>query len=144
LSLVVLGTCMRSWAAGILTKNSELSTTGPYAITRNPLYVGSFLMMTGFCTLIGAWHDFIAMLLLAVLLYWPKIKSEEAYLQRKFGQQWDDYLRATPRLLPRFFRVRQIRSEWSFSQWRRNSEHITVFAVIAGLVIFQVWSKLLP
>ncbi len=140
LTLVVLGTCVRSWAAGVLTKNSELSTTGPYAITRNPLYLGSFLMMMGFCTLIGTWHDALAMLLLAILLYWPKIKSEEAYLRRKFATQWDAYFQATPRLLPRRLTLKKIRSEWSFAQWKRNSEHVTVLAVMGGLVIFQVWS----
>ena len=101
LQLIVVGTCIRSWAAGILTKNRDLSTTGPYAFTRNPLYLGSFLMMIGFCTIIGALRDFIAMLLLALLLYWPKIKSEEAYLQQKFGQLWSEYRQSTPRLLPR-------------------------------------------
>ncbi|HEX5472768.1 MAG TPA: isoprenylcysteine carboxylmethyltransferase family protein [Lacipirellulaceae bacterium] len=140
LVFIALGTCVRSWAAGILTKNSDLSITGPYAITRNPLYLGSFLLMIGFCTLIGTWHDFAIMLILAVLLYWPKIKNEEMHLRQKFGTRWDDYVQSTPRLLPRFLSLKNTRSEWSVAQWKRNGEHVTVLAIIGGLVMFQVWS----
>ncbi|HVT28023.1 MAG TPA: isoprenylcysteine carboxylmethyltransferase family protein [Lacipirellulaceae bacterium] len=143
-TLIVLGTLMRSWAAGVLTKNSELSTTGPYAITRNPLYLGSFLMMIGFCTLVGRWHDYVVMLILAVLLYWPKIISEESFLRAKFGPQWDEFFNTTPRLLPHRINLSKARSEWSFAQWKRNSEPVTVLAAVAGLVIFQAWSILLP
>ena len=115
LLFVLVGTLVRSWAAGVLNKNAILSTSGPYAITRNPLYLGSFLMMIGFCTLIGAWHNYVAMLLLAVLLYWPKIKGEEVSLHRKFGQDWNDYARTTPRLLPRRLWVNGGRADWSLA-----------------------------
>ncbi len=47
--LVVGGLALRSWSAGILRKNAELTMAGPYGLIRNPLYVGSFLMMFGFC-----------------------------------------------------------------------------------------------
>src|SRR5262245_26146854 len=51
--LIVLGLVLRSWAGGILHKGAELTTTGPYRLIRNPLYVGSFLMMSGFCAVIA-------------------------------------------------------------------------------------------
>lgn len=142
LFLVIAGTSVRSWAAGNIKKNTELSTNGPYAITRNPLYVGSFLMMAGFSTLAGTLHDFVAMLLLAVILYRPKIKNEEAYLQQKFGPVWNEYVLSTPHLLAFRFNVQALRSDWSFAQWRRNREHITVGAVMLGLVVFQIWFEL--
>src|SRR5215213_5268758 len=50
--LIFAGLAIRSWSAGILRKTRELTTTGPYAVIRNPLYVGSFMIMSGFCTLI--------------------------------------------------------------------------------------------
>lgn len=142
LLFVVVGTLVRSWAAGVLNKNAILSTSGPYAITRNPLYLGSFLMMIGFCTLIGAWHNYVAMLLLAVLLYWPKIKGEEVSLHRKFGQDWNDYARTTPRLLPRRLWVNGGRADWSLAQWWRNKEYMAVLGVGLGLVVFETWFHL--
>jgi protein-S-isoprenylcysteine O-methyltransferase Ste14 len=133
---------MRSWAAGVLTKNKDLATNGPYAVTRNPLYLGSFLMMIGFSTLLGAVHGFVVMFLLMVVLYRPKIRSEETYLQQKFGSRWDDYAARTPRLLPRHVSLRAMRCAWSVGQWRRNKENVTVSGVIIGLAVFQAWSSL--
>ena len=139
LGLVVSGVLIRGWAAGLLHKNEFLSKTGPYALTRNPLYFGSFLMMIGFCTLIGALHNYVAMLLLALTLYVPKIKAEELYLQRKFGTEWDEYVRRTPRLLPRPFRIVDVRSNWSWAQWWFNKEYMAVLGVAIGLLVFEAW-----
>jgi hypothetical protein len=96
-------------------------------------------MMLGFCTLIGALHNFVAMTLLAVLLYWPKIKNEEASLQGRFGQEWTDYARATPRLLPRRLPIRGAWAGWSFAQWWRNKEYMAVLGAALGLVVFESW-----
>jgi protein-S-isoprenylcysteine O-methyltransferase Ste14 len=142
--LVVSGVLMRGWAAGVLHKNALLSTNGPYSFTRNPLYLGSFLMMIGFCTLIGALHNYVAMLLLALTLYVPKIKGEENLLQRKFGPAWTDYVHQTPRLLPRHFSLRAMRSEWSWAQWRLNKEYMALLGVALGLVVFEIWFRLNP
>ena len=60
--LVFGGLALRSWSAGILHKNAELTTSGPYGLIRNPLYVGSFMMMCGFCTLIGNPVNFLFIL----------------------------------------------------------------------------------
>ncbi len=142
LVFVISGVLMRSWAAGILHKNAFLSTNGPYAITRNPLYLGSFLMMIGFCTLIGALHNYVVMLLLALTLYVPKIKAEELLLQRKFGAEWNEYVRRTPRLLPRRFSFHDVRSDWSWAQWLLNNEYMAVLGVALGLAVFEAWFML--
>lgn len=139
---VVTGLLMRGWAAGVLHKNALLSTDGPYSLTRNPLYLGSFLMMIGFCTLIGALHNYVVMLLLVLTLYVPKIKGEEYFLLRKFGVAWTEYARQTPRLLPRHFSLRAMRSEWSWAQWRLNKEYMAVLGVLLGLVVFEAWFRL--
>jgi protein-S-isoprenylcysteine O-methyltransferase Ste14 len=139
LFLVVAGILVRSWAAGVLKKNSVLSTIGPYALTRNPLYLGSFLMMIGFCTLIGALHNYVAMTLLAVLLYWPKIKVEEASLQGRFGQKWTDYARTTPRLLPRRLLAPGAWAGWSLAGWWHNKEYMALLGAALGLAVFETW-----
>ncbi len=97
---VVPGLWLRGYAAGYVKKNAELTRTGPYAYTRNPLYLGSMLIAFGFA--LAAGRIWLGVLLLALFLaiYWPTILSEEAYLRSTFPG-FDTYAAAVPRLLPR-------------------------------------------
>ena len=100
LVLVLPGLWLRGYAAGYVKKNAELTTTGPYAHTRNPLYLGSMLVAFGFAA--AAWNlaIFVALVLLFAAIYGPTIQGEEAYLRGHFAG-FDAYARAVPRLLPR-------------------------------------------
>ena len=100
LVLVVPGLWLRGYASGYVRKNSELTTTGPYAYTRNPLYLGSMLIAFGFAAASGSWIVFIALAVLFAAIYIPTIQSEEEYLRGKFAG-FDVYARSVPRLLPR-------------------------------------------
>jgi len=139
LSFVIAGVLFRSWAAGVLNKNSMLATNGPYALTRNPLYLGTFLLMIGFCAIIGEIHNFVALFLLALLLYQTKIEREEAYLGNKFGSDWTNYVRSTPKLIPRRLYAKNMFADWSFALWLRNEEYNAVAGACLGLVVFAVW-----
>jgi len=101
LVLVVPGLWLRGYAAGYVKKNAELTTTGPYAHTRNPLYLGSMLIAFGFAA--AAWNlaIFVALAVLFAAIYVPTIQGEEAYLRGHFAG-FDAYARAVPRLLPRW------------------------------------------
>jgi hypothetical protein len=100
LVLVIPGLWLRAYASGYVRKNSELTTTGPYAYTRNPLYLGSMLIAFGFA--VAAWNLAILLSLAALFaaIYIPTIHSEEAYLRGHFAG-FDAYARQVPRLLPR-------------------------------------------
>ena len=100
LLLVLPGLWLRGYASGYVRKNAELTTTGPYAHTRNPLYLGSMLIASGFA--LAAWNAwiFLALAVLFAVIYIPTIQSEEAYLRTHFVG-FDDYARAVPRLFPR-------------------------------------------
>jgi hypothetical protein len=100
LLLVVPGLWLRGYASGYVKKNAELATTGPYAHTRNPLYLGSMLIAFGFAA--AAWNLLILLALtgLFAAIYIPTILGEEAYLREHFSG-FDDYTRVVPRLLPR-------------------------------------------
>ena len=137
-SLVVLGLALRSWAAGILHKNSELTTTGPYRLIRNPLYVGSFLMMAGFCALIGDGDNFWLMLGPILVMYTIKVREEERSLSELFPAAWADYVRATPRFLPRIARA-DLSAHWSGAQWMRSREYQALLATVAALVAMKIW-----
>lgn len=100
LPVVLPGLALRAYAAGYVKKNAELTRTGPYAHTRNPLYLGSMLIAFGFA--VAAGRIWLGVLLVALFLaiYWPTILSEEVYLRSVFPD-FDAYAAAVPRLLPR-------------------------------------------
>ena len=104
LLLVVPGVCLRAYASGYVKKNAELTMTGPYAYTRNPLYLGSMLIAFGFALASRSIWIAIALAVLFAIIYVPVIKGEEAFLRSTFPE-FDAYARRVPRLLPRLGRA---------------------------------------
>ena len=100
LLLVLPGLWLRAYAAGYVRKNAELTTSGPYAYTRNPLYLGSILIAFGFAAAARSTVIFAVLLLLFTLIYLPTIRSEENFLNSAFPE-FSAYRRQVPRLLPR-------------------------------------------
>jgi len=137
-SLVAVGLALRSWAAGMLRKDAQLTTSGPYGIIRNPLYVGSFLLMIGFCTLVDDPENIWFVLGPFLVLYIMKVSREERRLSRIFGDQWQSYVRSVPRFLPRRLPSLSF-ADWSLSRWLGNREYRAVSAVFLGLVALQLW-----
>lgn len=94
------GIWLRAIAAGFVKKNRELTTTGPYAYTRNPLYLGSIIIALGFAVAsLNLWVA-VPIVLLFFAIYLPVIRSEEAYLGSVFPD-FEQYMKAVPRLIPR-------------------------------------------
>jgi protein-S-isoprenylcysteine O-methyltransferase Ste14 len=100
LALVVPGVWLRGYASGTVKKNRELAVTGPYAYTRNPLYLGSMLIAAGFAVALLSWPVALALALGFAVIYVPVIASEERFLRANFPG-FDDYCRRVPRLIPR-------------------------------------------
>jgi len=89
--VAVIGEAIRIWAAGHLEKGREVTTSGPYAFTRHPLYVGSTIIGVGLA--VAAWNIVVTLLVLnylAVTLT-AAIKTEEAHLTEKFGRAYPEY-----------------------------------------------------
>jgi protein-S-isoprenylcysteine O-methyltransferase Ste14 len=101
LVLVIPGLWLRGYAAGYVKKNAELTRTGPYAYTRNPLYLGSMSIAAGFAIAAGRWWLVVLLVGMFLLIYVPTILSEETFLRGAFSQ-FEEYARRVPRLLPRF------------------------------------------
>jgi protein-S-isoprenylcysteine O-methyltransferase Ste14 len=99
LLLVLPGLALRGYASGYVRKNAELTVTGPYAWTRNPLYLGSMLIAFGFAA--GARSPLLAVLLAVLFagIYVPVIRGEEEYLCQRFPG-FQAYARRVPRLIP--------------------------------------------
>jgi protein-S-isoprenylcysteine O-methyltransferase Ste14 len=100
LALVVPGLWLRGYAAGYVKKNRELTMTGPYAHTRNPLYLGSMLMAAGFAVALESWLMGLVLAAGFALIYIPVIASEERFLRATFPD-FDAYCGHVPRLVPR-------------------------------------------
>jgi protein-S-isoprenylcysteine O-methyltransferase Ste14 len=100
LVLVIPGLLLRGYASGYVKKNAELTTTGPYAHTRNPLYLGSMMIAFGFAVAARSLWIAGVLVVLFAAIYIPVIRSEEEYLRSVFPD-FDAYAATVPRLLPR-------------------------------------------
>ena len=98
--VVFPGLWLRAYASGYVKKNTELAVSGPYAYTRNPLYLGSMLIAFGFAGAARSIWIFLALAILFAVIYAPTIRSEEEFLRRQFPE-FAEYTRCVPRLFPR-------------------------------------------
>lgn len=138
LVLVLAGLAIRSWAAGILQKSREVTTAGPYQLIRNPLYVGSFLIMVGFATIIDDAENIFFILGPVVVLYFFQVLYEERSLAKAFGAQWHEYASRTPRFVPKRL-PREPFAAWLKSTWLRNREYRALLSVLTGLAAIEAW-----
>jgi hypothetical protein len=146
LILVVPGLWLRGYASGYVKKNAELATTGPYAYTRNPLYLGSMLIAFGFAA--AAWNLWILLVVAGLFsgIYIPTILGEETYLREHFAG-FEAYAREVPRLLPRLTAARATtrdgeRGGFSSALYRKHREYNALMgagAIYMALVLRFVW-----
>jgi len=139
--LVAAGMGLRLWAAGHLVKLKTLTTGGPFAYTRNPLYAGSTLAAAGFCVA-SQWVWSAALLVVVYLLcYLPTVLHEERLLRTVYGEQYDRYREAVPRFLVRL-RPYSERGERGFD-WRQMVRNRELQAMVSTLVpLLLMWLRL--
>lgn len=99
-TVALAGVLVRAWAAGHIVKNGRLATTGPYAHTRNPLYVGTFLIMCGFAVIATPWLLLVVVALFA-LVYGPVMRREAEHVRALHPDAYDAWARAVPMFVPR-------------------------------------------
>jgi protein-S-isoprenylcysteine O-methyltransferase Ste14 len=134
--LALLGAALRGWAAGTIRKERELSTGGPYAHTRNPLYLGSFLIGAGVTVAGGRWEFALLFLVFFAGVYGRAIRAEARLLGERFGERYADYARSVPLFVPRVVPYRSSLGAapggFTLARWRRNREYEALLGVIAG------------
>jgi protein-S-isoprenylcysteine O-methyltransferase Ste14/tRNA A-37 threonylcarbamoyl transferase component Bud32 len=147
LILLVPGEAVRMWAAGHLLKSKELVTSGPYAYTQNPLYLGRLLILSGLAMMCPApWHlnwIFLGVGLAGFFAYYMprKLRVEGSRLEERHGERWRLYRRSVPVLFPALNRysAAEVRP-WSWSRMSRNREYMMVLGLAA--VVGYLWSRL--
>ena len=137
--LSLAGLSLRAWAAGHLAKNQNLAVSGPYALTRNPLYLGTLLVAAGLA--VASRQPLLAVLFAAAfgLVYLPAIELEEQHLRALFPE-YAAYAERVPRLGFRLPAERNSAS-FKFAQYLKNQEYQASVGYLAGLALL-VWKVL--
>jgi len=137
--VIVPGLLIRAFASGHVRKNEMLTTSGPYAYTRNPLYLGSLLIGIGFAVASRSWWVGIALAAMFFAIYFPVILDEEAFLRQKFSG-FEEYARRVPRMFPRLAAPHSITNDASagfsldlYLQHREYNALLGALAIVAAL-----------
>src|SRR6188474_304150 len=142
-SVSVLGLALRAWAAGHIRKNAQLATSGPYAYTRNPLYLGSFIMGLGFTIASGRWWLGVLFVALFLGIYLPVMRVESATLAQLFGERFQEYARAVPVFWPRItpYRTGKARIRFEQSLYLRYREYRAALGLMVawGLLVLKAY-----
>ena len=139
--LVIPGLVIRALASGYLQKNKQLATGGPYAYTRNPLYLGSLTLSVGFALAARSWWIVAGIVLLFFVIYLPVIRAEEAFLRERFPQ-FDEYAREVPSLFPRVSRFGKRSGSFSWDLYWKHREYNATLgsaAIMAALLAKLLW-----
>lgn len=139
--VIVPGLLIRALASGHVRKNESLATSGPYAYTRNPLYLGSLLIGVGFAMAARSWWVGIALVVMFFAIYLPVIRDEETFLRRTFPE-FEEYAQRVPRMLPRLTRhsvsEKESIAQFSFDLYLKHREYNALggaMAMIALLIL---------
>jgi len=137
-AVAALGEYWQLWAAAHLHKNVDVVKSGPYALLRNPMYLGRFFVGLGFVLLTWRWY-FIAAYVLSFALYaQARVLGEEARLRGLFGEEYAAYCRAVNRWFA-WPRIRLSDARWSWAAVRRNHQ-LRVSAAVA-LMLVLLWAR---
>lgn len=142
-ALALLGGMIRAWAAGTIRKNQVLTVSGPYAHTRNPLYLGSFFVGLGVVVASGSIWLFLIFLVFFTIVYSRTMAMEERRLEELFGESFRRYAASVPRFVPRLVPYRS--GESSATEFRLRhyfGQREWELALGVALAFAALWSKM--
>lgn len=134
------GLALRAWAAGHLKKNLQLTTSGPFAYIRNPLYVGTLTVAAGVVIAARRWELGVIFAAVFLLVYLPVVELEEQHLAELFPG-FGAYKQRVPKLLPRPGRPPTFigsTEPFRWSQYMSNREYEAGIGFLVGLAVL-VW-----
>jgi protein-S-isoprenylcysteine O-methyltransferase Ste14 len=137
--LVLAGVAIRTWARGHFERG-RLFTTGPYALVRHPLYLGSLLIVIGVLCQLNNWLNWVIMLPLFGLSHGIAIIWEERSLARRFGDAWWSYAGRVPALVPSLKGLLNVggSDKWSWRRFLHTRELATTVIVMSLPLLIEV------
>jgi protein-S-isoprenylcysteine O-methyltransferase Ste14 len=124
MGFMALGLLLRGWACGHLSKESELTTSGPYCYTRNPLYLGSMIIGIGVTTAARSWWVAGLFALNFLLIYPVAVRKEREIMQRLFPDAYAEFSRRVPLFFPRWKPNPHARDKsFSWALYKTNKEY---------------------
>jgi protein-S-isoprenylcysteine O-methyltransferase Ste14 len=135
--LIVPGLLVRALASGHVRKNEALATSGPYAYTRNPLYLGSLLIGVGFAVAARGWWVGVVLVVMFFAIYLPVIRDEEAFLRQRFPE-FEEYARRVPRMFPRLVARENDPAAFSMDLYLQHREYNALLGAVAMLAALVV------
>jgi protein-S-isoprenylcysteine O-methyltransferase Ste14 len=139
----MFGEFIQLWSFASLDKNSDLAIRGPYAMVRNPMYLGRYFILLGFLMLLGVWWILVAY----TVVYWfymdTRVEREEAHLRPIFGPRYDEYCARVRRFIPGAPLPGQPLAYWNWTLFRQNNAAmnllgtLVVWAVVAGWLLLR-------
>ena len=132
--LALFGLVWRATAAGVIRKDRNLATGGPYRFTRNPLYFGSFLLALGVSVMSGSLVCALLILVPFGLVYPGVMRREESHLSRLFGEEYERFRRSVPVFFPRGIGSEMLES-FSFERYRTNGEYNAGIGLLATVIL---------
>ena len=139
-----LGLFIRAWASGHIRKARELAISGPYAYTRNPLYLGTFLMGAGFTVAGGVWWLALLFSGLYIGIYLPVMRVEMDDIRTIFGSEFDEYARNVPMLIPRITVWKQTDTKFDFQLYLRYREYRAALGVLLAIGVLAAKAYFFP
>lgn len=138
-----IGLAVRAYAAGYLHKQEVLTVTGPYAYTRNPLYLGSAILALGAGIATRSWISASILIFYFAVFYSMVMKREATELRLRHGASFEAYARAVPLFIPRLTAVKlpgNSAGSFSFAQYKKNHEwQAAVGFLFLLLVLLVIW-----
>ncbi len=146
--LGAIGLFVRARAAGYLHKQEVLTVSGPYAYTRNPLYLGSAFLTLGVAVAARSWMAAAILCGYFALVYGVVMRREEQELWQLHGAAFDEYARSVPLFLPRLTAAKLLSASsgvFSLAQYKKNREYRAAIGFLLVLIGFLViWRLRLP
>ena len=136
--IAVIGILIRAWASGHIRKNQNLAVSGPYAYTRNPLYLGSFILGLGFTIASGVWWLGFIFIALFLGIYLPVMRVEAEDLTKLFGADYEEYAGKVPLFFPRITAYKASDARFDMNLYLRYREYRAALGLIFAWFVLLV------
>ncbi len=136
--IAMIGVAIRAWSSGHIRKAKVLAVTGPYAYTRNPLYVGSFILGVGFTVAAGVWWLALLFVLLFLGIYLPVMRVETEDIRRIFGDEFEEYEQNVPVFFPRITAWKGVDGNFDFQLYLQYREYRALIGAVLAIGVLAV------